>query len=393
MRAQRAVAVMLLEGAGIIAAFLYPVWVLHERVVSRHVPETPLSLAIAFLVVQATVVMLQLLASCTLKWGREARAAQSEVAVPRIQQELAVHAAGEDRTEALRTLEQRYPRDFDASMESFLALVDGREKEVLSRLAWDLRLVSRWEKRARRGSEREQKLAVECLGLLAGQQSEEALWRLAGRSTPTMEATACRMLARSEAQEDAERLFGLAVSKPYLVRVLLAGNLRRHALTLSINAIPEAISGADEQRTLAALEMAASWRSALRLPDLPVLLNHGSTAVRAAALRVAPLNTAGASPEPYIVAALESDDLAVREAALAAVCQLRIGSTLPLLAHVASGESGELARLACLALSRLEPEGVDCLRTILLEGNPRAAACAAEYLSAQFHPEPSLGFA
>jgi hypothetical protein len=234
---------------------------------------------------------------------------------------------------------------------------------------------------------------VDCLGLLAGGRGEDALWRLAQRSTPLVEAAACRLLARSADPESAVRLFGIALGKPYLVRVLLAGELRHHAPTLCEKTIPAEVAGADERRIVAALELAGSWHNALHLPDWPVLMTHPSPAVRAAALRVTPLNLDVQDVEPYVLEALQSDNIHLREAGLTAVCQLRIGSTLPLLAHVASGESGELARLACQALSRLEPEGIECLRTILLEGPPRAAARAAETLAERLRPSLSLEFA
>jgi hypothetical protein len=384
---------MLLEGTAIIACFLGPVWILHVNVVSRHVAETPLSIALSFLAVQAFVILLQLLASCGLKWSREVREERSLVAIPRIQGELAIHAAGDDRAAELRHLERRYPHDFDRCMASFLSLVDGQEKEILSKLARDLMLVQRWERRAHAGNDDDRKLAVECLGLLAGWRGEDALWRLARNSTPLVEAAACRLLARSGEAESATQLFEIAVGKPYLVRVLLAGELKRHARTLCEHALPAEFVRGDERRITATLEMAASWRTALRLPEWPALMSKPSPALRASALRLVPLNVAVQEVEPYIVEALEDEDVQVREAALIAVCQLRIGSTLPLLAYIAAGESGELARLACLALSRLGPEGVECLRTILLEGDPRAAARAAESLAAQIQPALSLEFA
>ncbi|MBK9166962.1 MAG: HEAT repeat domain-containing protein [Bryobacterales bacterium] len=383
-------AAMWLRGIAILAAFFYPVWTLHVHVFAQRIEEAPLSLAASFLTVQAGAILLQLLASCAFKWAVDLREGRSRRARPRILRELAAHVAGDDRRAALRKLERRYATDFDRSMERFLSLVTGESRERLTVLASELRLVSRWERRARYANDREQRRAVECLGLLAGARGGKALRRLARRSTPLVEAAACRMLARSADQRGAEQVFSLIVGKGYLVRVLLAGEMRRHALDLCDSALPIEAASVDTRRLTAALELAESWRMALRLPFLAEMMQHPSPEVRARALRLAPLAAGGQDVEPYILAALDEDSELVKAAALSVTASLRAPSLLPLLERFATGDSGELARLACAALRGFGPEGVGILRKLLLYGDARSAARAAEALASGSGPALGL---
>jgi HEAT repeat protein len=128
---------------------------------------------------------------------------------------------------------------------------------------------------------------------------------------------------------------------------------------------------------------------ALRLPFLAEMMQHPSQEVRARALRLAPLAAEGQDVEPYILAALEADSEVVQAAALSVTASLRTPSLLPLLERFATGDSGELARLACAALRGFGPDGAEILRRLLLYGDPRSAARAAEALASGFGLEPA----
>lgn len=381
---------MWLRAVVILVSFFYPVWVLHVEYFSHRWKELPLSLAASFLTVQVAVILCQLLTSCALTRAALGRERRSRRVRPRLLKELAAYAAGGGRLVPLRALERRFPADFDRALERLLSLVSGEGRAQLTRLAEDLRLVRRWERWARHAPERERRHAVECLGLLAGEHGGRALRRLARRSTPLVEAAACRVLARSSRQADAVWVFALIVGKPYLVRVLLAGEMRRHAQDLCQTALPAEAASGDAARLLAALELAESWRKALRLPFLEELMRHPSAAVRARALRLAPLAAEGQDVARYVCRALESDSEQVQAAALSAAASFRTPSLLPLLERLAGGESGELARLACAALARFGPDGLQVLRRLLLEGGARAAARAAEALAEAANPTLSL---
>lgn len=381
---------MWFRAAVILASFFYPVWFLHVEYFSHRWQERPLSLAASFLTVQAAVILCQLLTSCALKRVALAREMRSRRVRPHLLKELAAYAAGDGQLAGIRTLERRYPADFDRTLERLLSLVSGEGRERLTALAEQLRLVRRWERWARRAPERERRHALECLGLLAGEYGGPALRRLARRSTPLVEASACRLLARSPRQEDAAWVFSLIVGKPYLVRVLLAGEMRRHARDLCQTALPAEAASGDTTRLLAALELAESWRKALRLPFLEQLMRHPSAAVRARALRLTPFAAEGQDVERYVRRALESDSEQVQAAALSAAAAFRAPSLLPLIERLASGGSGELARLACTALAHCGPDGAEILRRLLLEGGALPAARAAEALSAAAGPSPGL---
>lgn len=381
---------MWFRAAIILVSFFYPVWFLHVEFFSHRWKELPLSLAASFLTVQAAVILCQLLTSCALKRAALAREVRSRRLRPRLLKELAACAAGDVRLASLRALERRYPAEFDRALERLLSLVSGEGRARLTALAEQLRLVRRWERWARRAPERERRRALECLGLLAGEYGGEALRRLARQSAPLVEASACRLLARSPRPEDAAWVFSLIVGKPYLVRVLLAGEMRRHARDLCQTALPAEAASGDTARLLAALELAESWRKTLRLPFLGQLMRHPSAAVRARALRLAPFAAEGQQVERYVRRALESDSEQVQAAALSAAAAFRAPSLLPLIERLARGGSGELAHLACAALARFGPDGAAVLRRLLLEGGPLPAARAAEALAAAASPSLHL---
>ena len=255
--------------------------------------------------------------------------------------------------------------------------------------------------------------AIESLSLLSAHLGFPALQALAADNSFLVRAAALRAmitlagrnpLPPTASGANMAAVFRAVVSAPLLVRVMLASDLRRHVHALSISGIPEVLKSERRSSTvLAALEMIESWRCGLPLHELQSLLHHSDARIRAAALRLAPLealhsgeNAAWSfrslntqsnadSVVPLVMSGLLDSDALVKAAALSAAAGMQISAALPLIrsmidAPLASADQ-HLAGLACMALARMGPAGRAILQSKIHSGQSQVAASAVEALA------------
>jgi HEAT repeat protein len=373
-------ALILLKAAMVIAVFLWPVWWVHVHVMSRHVSQTPLSLAVSLLGVQAATILAELMASSVVKKLDSMSARRSARRRPVIRVHLSAHLAGHNRFRELRRHRVYRPRDLEGCVIEMLTAAGGAAHEGLSDLAVELGLVRRWQRYAYRGR-REHKAAVEYLGLLAPRVARPALLPLLNSPAPWLQATAYRVLARCSEEKDLTPLFRTALNAPLFVRVLVAGDLRNHAGHLAAHALPSVLASGAPEEVAAALAMVEAWGRALPVPQLTHLMRHPNAAVRARALRLAPLHPELYGLEELILGALEDPDAQVRLAALYSTERLRLKNAVPLLRQYTNSPDDELSRLAFRALAMVGPQGRIILENEILTGESRTASRAAESLA------------
>jgi hypothetical protein len=370
---------ILAKSVGAMGVVFYPVWWIHVHVLAGRFPTLPLSLAMSFLGVQILIILLQVAASAAVKKldARERRQSTQFRAV--VQRVLAAHLSGKDRSGQFLRLRRKRPADFDWSVAALLATLTGSDRDRLSELAARLGVIQRWQRVARRGRQ-EHKHALEWMAALSPEVAESAL-RPIVRNPNLARVEAYRALVRSARPGQNVRYFHEVLESPVMVRTLLAAEFRPLAEYLAAYALPAVFDSGDERKIIAALEMVESWKRVLSLPALGRLFHHDNPKIRSRAIRVAPLAEIRAVLEPGIHAALEDPHAPVRSAALASAGKMRLHSALPAVKRAVHCGDDTVSRRACLVLAGFGPEGHATLDDIVIAGDRRIAAWAAEALS------------
>jgi hypothetical protein len=360
-------------------AVFYPVWWIHLHFTSSLLPSLPLSLAISFLGVQLAIIFLQLFASASVKKLEAMSKRRSAHWKAVIEPLLAAQIAGEDHSDHLRKLRYRRPVDFDACVASSLATLTGDSRESLSKLALSFGVVRHWQKLARRGR-LERKQAIECMTLLSPSVGRPALQPLLEHETPALQATLYRALIRVSSEKELNDLFRRTLRAPFFVRAVLAGEFRPYAEELGTGALSGALQSGDDQEIASALDMVDAWRRVLYLPRLEELARHPNLEIRCRALLVAPLSAVRLGMEQTVVRALDDPHPRVKLAALTATARMHIHSALEQVAQASHSLDNQVSRVACRVLASFGKEGHSILRSMVVTGDGRIGAWAAEAL-------------
>lgn len=300
---------------------------------------------------------------------------------PLLLEVLAAHAAGEDRLADLARLHQQCPQDLERCLAEMLPCVTGGARERLSRLAATLEILPRWQQQARAPDGKVRGTALARLTELSFGVADSVLMVALADGEEAVRIQACRALLRSGGRYDVEQVFALAISQREAIRSALAAELTPHALALAETAIPLALRSQDALEVAAALELIEQWAKALPLPDLPPLLRHDQSEIRARALRVLPYASNVRSCEPEVLGSLRDRSAAVRAAACSAAARLRIQPALPAIIECLREPAPGLARDAAFALAELGPHGLAALeREMRSAWSPGTAAAALEAL-------------
>jgi hypothetical protein len=319
-----------------------------------------------------------------LAWRRRKKAA--DAARPAMSEALVLYLAGSNETAELRRMARTHRQDLTEAVIAFQNTVGGATRDRLCNLALDLALVHDWCEETRSYDPIRRRTAYARLAFACGY---EPCYRVAGEllslglqdSDREVRLAACRALLQAGEMPNVEKVFEFAVTHSLLVRILLAEDLRRHAIPLCQRAIPKALQSPDPRRTLATLEMLVAWERAMPLGDLDELLLHRDRGIRICALRLAAVTPATAANRAAIVRLLGEDDTELCTGAAFAAGLLKIEEATPLLAVCVRRGPAELARTAADALAGIVPGGWDVLRDLSRCAEPAAAGAAAEALA------------
>jgi hypothetical protein len=383
-------AMTVLKASAVIGSFAYSVYLLDFYVYSRHIEAPPLSLAAAFLTMQAIAISAQLAASCFMKKVAETNRQRAAERAPGIRAKLAAHSLGDNCLSALTTQWRRSPSTFEHCLRNSLATVSGECKTRLSRLAVSLGIVEQWSVRASSRDAERRAVAAECFGLLDPEVGAVQLRMMLDDSSPHVRGVALRSVLRSASELEATLLLDRVAELPNLVRVFVAGELRDRMLSLDVQMLCGKIFSDDSSGLVALLNIMQAWRRPLPPEILPSLLEHPHPQARSAAVRLAPVSLPHGLAEKWALEALESEDDVVRQAGLAAAAQLRLAEAVPLMERCAESSNGDLAALACMAMAQAGPEGRGRLESMIVAGDERRAGWAAQALSSAALDNPYL---
>lgn len=339
-----------------------------------------LSAAVAVAFVQCATIVAMLGISFLLKLMRQFREARAARVSPRIRELLALHAAGNDRAAEIGRLRRVYPRELEQSLVEFLRMVRGRGCETLSELAADLGFIQKWRRDYRARGISRRKTAVAHLALVSRRFAGPALLGALLDDDETIRLHAARAMLGNADPAELAQIFELAVNGSRVTRMVLAEDLRPHALELAKEAIPAALTSDAPARVLAALDILRAWSKFLPLPQVFGLLRHSDPAIHAAALDVLPFVPRLAQLEAEVLSALNHPAEEVRSAAARAAASIGVTQAVPLLAHRLQDRDPRTAAAAAHALAHLGSDGCRILEQEMLTGSVLAASAALEAL-------------
>ena len=317
-------------------------------------------------------------------WRR--RANRSAAVLPRIRDALVDFVSGSNDISRLKEFAARHRADLTHAMFTFRGALAGTALDRLCALTVQLCLIDEWVDQTRSRDAFRRRTAFTRLAFVSAYEPcrrvvGDLLVHAIADSDPEVRLAAARALLHSGEPEQAESVFGMALAESLLVRVLLAEDLRQHAVALCERAVPEALRSADAGRVAAALEMLGSWQRAIPLDDLRDLLDHRDSRVRLRAIRLAPLVALPASNRGSIMTALEDPDPELRLAAAVVIGRLRLVEALPALARSLRLGSARVARAAANSLAEMPPRGWQTLEELSTRPHQVTAAAAREALA------------
>jgi hypothetical protein len=364
----------------VIAGYVLFIWLGHRLFFPRYITSVPLSVALAFTALQffaSAVIVAVLFITRRLA---EIRSSRAQRVMPRIREELAAYAAGQDQRSGLATLFRRYPEEFEACLAQFLLFVRGIEQQRLCDLTVEIGLVSQWEKRYRARSTAKRKSAVEQLAHVKHPAALKTLLLALSDQDESIRIQASSALVRSGGVQEVERVFAFALTQPLLVRALLAEELRPHLPLLAGRAILESLRSGRRDQILGTLDLIEAWRRGLSLPLVSTLLRNPDPEIRAKAWRVLPFVGATDDLAENISDAILDSSESVSAAAATTAGRLKLHSAVPALTRRLRGEGGRVVLAAARALSQIGSNGLSILETEMAAGTRSSAAVALEAL-------------
>ena len=334
--------------------------------------------------VWAVALVLLLGATIAFRSSRDKRRAAEAATRSTIQDALAACLCGDPDLVHLRALAAAHPGEMQDSLLAFQTVVGGRCEGVCE-LALSLGFVRQWCDSARSGSATARRRAFSNIAVMAHYAPVRGLiGDLAERgltdSDEEIGAAAARILVQSEDPGQVTRLFESAPSLAPRIRLLIARDLRRHAIQLCRTAVPRVLSTADKRGLIVALKMLASWECGLPLDDVGEIVEHPDPEVRLEVMRL--LAFLPTTPENHgaILRGLADEDPRVSVAAIAAVGRLKLVSAIPLVTSCLRRGIESLARSAADALAEMPLEGWTALEGQLRNPDRIASGAARDAL-------------
>ena len=369
-----------LRTASLIVAYFCTVLVIHQLVLADVFETVALRLAVAFITVQFTIILLLLSILLVRKIAGQIEEKRVRRLFPVIREKLAEYTLGQQRLSGLRHLHHSYPTEFESCLIDFLPTISGEGSKRLSQLACDLGLVTKWEKQARSKSVSRRQEAIMRLCQLTSSTVRMALVQALYDSELDIRIEACRALIRLSQPEEINRIFNYAITQPPIVCSVLVEELRPHALMLASGAISEGLRSDDHSQVISTLAVIVAWRRALPLPEVALLLWHSNPKVRTAAFRVLNYVACEIDPIPAVLDGLNSPDPLVKMGAARACGRLKIEAATPTLILFLHETHKGIARAAAYALCELGAEGMKVLEDEVQSSNQTAAKLALEAL-------------
>jgi hypothetical protein len=191
--------------------------------------------------------------------GRRKRAVTTQSQTPQIREALVDYLSGSnDQTRIREFLRTNRSGVVDALLE-FHGTVGGSARDRLCDLALEFALVHDWCEDANSKDRLVRRKAYVRLSFVCAYEpcrrvAGDLLLQALQDADPEVRLASARALVQSGTIEDLGSVFRLAVSQTLLIRLLLAGDLRRHATELCAQAVPDILAGDNSQQMVAALQ-------------------------------------------------------------------------------------------------------------------------------------------
>lgn len=343
------------------------VWLVDRQIPAYWNLDRALSLTVAFVIVQAVLIGLLLVAMFSLKVRDKLRARRKKDHTPEAVAAVTAIARGEIPVPDLRKIRREAPQAVEAVLEEALGAQRGEGLERLAAATAQSGILEIWRAAALSPSPARRCEAILRLSKLPSDEVVEDLKLALDDPEELVAVEAARaLLARGTASE-ARTVFEALPRQSVLVQALLLPPLRRHASKLVSEVFPEALQGADEGAILMALSALTTWKRMVPLPDITRALRHAEAQVRAAAFAALPYVLLAELPVAEIRAGLQDADQEVRAAAAEVVGRKQLSELIPELSAMIR-EGGEPARHAAQALALFGGSGVAVLEAAVLEG-------------------------
>ncbi len=220
---RRAAFYALAKSTLLVAALWEYVWLWHIKFFSRHFVELPLSLGWSLLVVIAGITFGQIGCSAVLKIrGTRLRKLNAEIS-RRLTNMLAIYVSNGDFEEELIRFADHSTDCFEECVTIALLSTRGAAHQRLGELPAMALLRDRWIDKLHKRGGQDRRYAVEHLALLRDPRATMALEFALDDQDPGVVAAAIRGLLSMPGYRDRETLVSSLPQRPYLVRVLTAG--------------------------------------------------------------------------------------------------------------------------------------------------------------------------
>jgi HEAT repeat protein len=342
--------------------------------------------AVAFLMGGFAAVIVAMFEMALIRGRRRRRRIEAAAAImPEIRQTLVAYLAGNNDVERLRHFRKTARSELSSAILSYRDSVAGSARDRLCDLTMQVGLLHEWREDMHQRDQRRRREVFSAMAFVSAFEPCRRVTEIIlteALDQPDREARfiAAQALALYGEPAIIPRIFEMATRETLLGRILLAEQLRPHALELCRQALPDALQSQDPERVLGALEIIVAWERALALPGLEIHMEHPQRLIRIAALRAAPLVLPSPELEAGVTRCLADPDAEVAMAAVAAAARLRIQAALPLLARCLRTGDAPLARTAAGALASLPPQGWKTLQEFAGGKEALAASAASEAL-------------
>jgi len=361
-------------------AYVLAIVSFHRFYLTARVASRELSLAMSVAFVQCATITALLAFSFSKKLARQCRESRAARVSPAIRELLGRHASGSDYLHDIREVRVAYSREVEECLVEFLRIVRGEAREKLAQLAVDLLFVQRWQRQFQSNNLARRKKAVANLALLPRQFAGEVLQQALTDPDESVRLHTARHIVSNLQPGELPQVFSLVVNGPLVTRMVLAEDLRPHALELAQEVIPALLERGEPQTTRAVLEVLRAWGKFLQLPQVYPLLRHRDSGVRAAALQILPLVPRSPQLEREVLDALDDPAEPVRTMALRIAARFGLTGALPQLVRCLHDPDAQTAAAAAHALAQLGAAGCHILEQEMVTGPQLAASAALEAL-------------
>lgn len=268
----------------------------------------------------------------------------------------------------------------EESIADALSSLKGFARDRVARFAVEQGLQTDWMNAFSSRSEAKRKRAISLLALISRVAGETLLPTALHNEFPAIRAVAYRGLLILGHPHRVDAAFRAIMAESFLVRALLAGELKRHAPFLLAETIPAFLEQATQVEVARCFEILAAWETALPSLDIrPWITSENNRALWPFLLALLPYVATDNGVESFVASALDSEDPKIQCAGAQAAGRLRLERLIAQLSKTLS-QASEVAVASATAIAQMGAAGEGTLEKIIAGPDSKSAAFAMEAL-------------